>query len=163
MAIEPNAAGRLRLVAATSADPTLRLELLHALQEAPSMPFAPSPELEQAIAACSRCSPEARLSPKRTSLCAEHRSRWNQEMCAAIATADVAETSLETLTRGVLETEEGGVELLSALRKHMDAIRIVLEGYQRGAVQLPAGVADILRDTQRQTPSFLAGGLRTRM
>ena len=126
------------------------------------MPFAPSQELVQAIAACSGCSPEARRSPKRTSLCAEHRARWNQELCAATSALD-AETSLETLARGVLESEQGGVELLSALRKHMDAVRIVLEAYQRGAVQLPAGVADILMDTQRHTPSFLAGGLRTPM
>jgi hypothetical protein len=120
------------------------------------MNFAPSAALLREIGGCDRCGSRGPGASARENLCQEHRSRWNLEVCSEAAESTAAaEVTLDGLARDVLRSERGGVALLTALRKHMDAVRLVWDAHQRGALVLPSGVAEAVHDAQRQTPSFL--------
>ena len=81
MGYEPNAPERLRRVLDSTTDLLLRIELQQALQSSP-MPFAPSVGLRNAIAGCDACRSDGVTPIDRGSLCVEHRSRLNLEICA---------------------------------------------------------------------------------
>ena len=161
--LEPNARRRLRLVAATSRDPELVNDLFQALGE-DRMSFVPSADLLRDIALCAACTQENQEgatppSPRRASLCDDHRARWNLEMCMAeAADASTEASSLQGLVHDVLSSPDGGVQLLSALDRQRRALRLVLEAHARGAVRLPESIARTVERACSSGPRFLNGG-----
>lgn len=161
--LEPNARRRLRLVAATSRDPELVNDLLQALGE-DRMSFVPSADLLRDIALCAACTQESPAAPRtrRAGLCDDHRSRWNLEMCMAeAADASSEAASLKCLVHDVLNSPDGGVQLLSALDRQRRALRLVLEAHARGAVRLPESIAKTVERACTSGPRFLTGGTRS--
>jgi hypothetical protein len=154
--IEPNARRRLQLVAATSRDVALVMDLRQVLGEDHTMSFVPSAELLRDIALCSACTQDAPRSG-RAGLCDDHRSRWNLEAC--MASSDTAEESLDRLVSGVLQ--DGGAQLLSAFDRQRRALRLVLEAHARGAVCLPDSIARTVERAAASGPRFLNGGSRS--
>src|SRR3954471_17185938 len=80
MGFEPNARGRLRLVAAAATDPVLADELVGALEEE-TMSQVPSVDLARAVARCPPCRSPHTSTGGRDGLCEVHRARWNLEAC----------------------------------------------------------------------------------
>jgi hypothetical protein len=156
--IEPNARRRLQLVAATSRDTALVMDLRQVLGEDHTMSFVPSAELLRDIALCSACTQDAPRSG-RAGLCDDHRSRWNLEACMASSETD--EASLDRLVSGVLQSADGGAQLLSAFDRQRRALRLVLEAHARGAVCLPDSIARTVERAATSGPRFLNGGSRS--
>src|ERR1700742_2791518 len=125
MSIEPNARRRLQLVAATSRDSQLVHDLRQVLEEDP-MAFVPSADLLRDIALCAACTQDAPRSG-RAGLCDDHRARWNLEACMASSAESGEEGSLDRLVHGVLQSPDGGAQLLSAFDRQRRALRLVLE------------------------------------
>ncbi len=160
--LEPNARRRLRLVAATSRDLELVKDLRQALEEDHTMSFVPSADLLRDIALCAACTqdgPPPRAG--RVGLCDAHRGRWNLEACMA-ESSDAAEgVSLDRLVSGLLQSPDGGAELLSAFDRQRRALRLVLEAHARGAVRLPDSIALTVERAATSGPRFLNGGMRS--
>lgn len=158
--IEPNARRRFQLIAATSRDPALVKDLRQALGEDHTMSFVPSAELLRDVALCAACTQDAPRSG-RAGLCDGHRARWNLEACMA-STNDVGEdASLDQLVHGVLQSSDGGAQLLSAFDRQRRALRLVLEAHARGAVCLPESIARTVERAATAGPRFLNGGSRS--
>jgi len=161
--LEPNARRRLRLVAATSRDPELVNDLLQVLGE-DRMSFVPSADLLRDIALCAACTQDGPTAPRtrRAGLCDDHRARWNLEMCMTQAADGPGEaSSLQRLVHDVLNSPDGGVQLLSALDRQRRALRLVLEAHARGAVRLPESIARTVERACTSGPRFLTGGSRS--
>lgn len=158
MGFEPNARRRLRLVAATAADPLLAQELVGALEE-DTMSQVPSVDLARAIARCPHCRSVQGSSSCRDGLCEVHRARWNLEACTRTETDRevMIETRLESLLRSALTSEEGGTQFLAAYERQARALDAVWEAHSRGAVQLPQSVADKVELARTSPPRFLQG------
>jgi hypothetical protein len=156
--IEPNARRRLQLVAATSRDAALVKDLRQVLGEDHTMSFVPSAELLRDVALCSACTQDAPRSG-RAGLCDGHRARWNLEAC--MASTDAGEDSLDQLVSGVLQSADGGAQLLSAFDRQRRALRLVLEAHARGAVCLPDSIARTVERAAASGPRFLNGGSRS--
>ena len=159
MGFEPNARRRLRLVAATAADPVLAQELVGALEE-DTMSQVPSVDLARAIARCPHCRSTQGSTSCREGLCEVHRARWNLEACMHTDSDRevVIETHLESLLRRALETEDGGTQFLAAYERQAKALEAVWEAHRRGAVHLPQAVADKVELARATPPRFLQGG-----
>lgn len=158
MGFEPNARRRLRLVAATAANPVLAQELVGVLEE-DTMSLVPSVDLARAIARCPHCRSSQGSTSCRDGLCEVHRARWNLEACMH-SDSDrevMIETHLETLLRRALETEDGGTQFLAAYERQAKALEAVWEAHRRGAVNLPQSVADKVELARTTTPRFLQG------
>lgn len=159
MTIEPNALRRLRLVYATTRDPELAKDLKHVLQD-DRMSFVPSADLLRDIATCMACTHDVSRSG-RAGLCDDHRARWNLEMCMAEVADTHDDASLERLIFGVLTSPDGGTQLLSAFDRQRRALRLVMEAHERGAVDLPASIAQTVERACSSGPRFLTGGTRS--
>jgi len=158
--LEPNARRRLRMVAATSRDLELVKELRQALEEDPTMSFVPSADLLRDIACCAACTQDGPRSG-RAGLCDDHRSRWNLEACMAATSELTEDASLTRLVNGVMQSPDGGAELLSAFDRQRRALRLVLEAHARGAVRLPDSIARTVERAAASGPRFLNGGSRS--
>src|SRR3954471_13652989 len=158
--IEPNARRRLQLIAATSRDAALVMDLRQALGEDHTMSFVPSAELLRDVALCAACTQDAPRSG-RAGLCDDHRARWNFEACMANAGDASDEGSLDRLVHGVLQSPDGGAQLLSAFDRQRRALRLVLEAHARGAVRLPESIAEMVERACTTGPRFLNGGERS--
>lgn len=158
--MEPNARRRLQLVAATSRDAALVRDLRQVLGEDHTMSFVPSAELLRDIALCPVCTQDAPRSG-RAGLCDGHRARWNLEACMATAGDAGDEGSLAYLVSGVLQSTDGGAQLLSAFDRQRRALRLVLEAHARGAVCLPDSIARTVERAALSGPRFLNGGSRS--
>ena len=158
MGFEPNARSRLRLVYETTSDSRLRQELAIVLEEE-SMSQVPSADLRLEIVRCPACRPSNSATLAREELCQVHRGRWNAEACTRVETDREVMTGvyLETLMRRALASDQGGTQFLSAFQRQARALEAVWEAHQRGAVQLPDGVADKVEQARTQVPSFLLG------
>jgi hypothetical protein len=159
--LEPNARRRLRLVAATSRDLELVKDLRQALEEDHPMSFMPSADLLRDIAVCAACTQDG-PSPRagRAGLCDAHRSRWNLEACMAESSEAAEDASLDRLVSGVLQSPDGGAQLLSAFDRQRRALRLVLEAHARGVVRLPESIALTVERAATSGPRFLNGGSR---
>jgi len=161
MGFEPNARRRLRLVATATADPVLQNELAIALEEE-TMSLVPSVDLARAIARCPHCRPADVGTASREGLCEVHRSQWNLEACTTLEPAADREVMtggyLESLLRRALATEDGGTQFLAAYERQARALDAVWEAHRRGAVHLPAAVADKVEEARVMPPRFLRGG-----
>ena len=153
MGFEPFAQRRLRILRATTSDPTLRRELAAVLEE-PGMSFVPSAELLRQVALCAQCEVEAPAAG-RQGLCPTHRARWNLELCSAEASTEDRSGVLESIMEGVLASEAAGRQLLAALDRQLRALTLVWEAHERGAARLPDRVAQAVRDARRNVPSIL--------
>lgn len=158
--IEPNARRRLQLIAATSRDAALVNDLRQVLGEDHTMSFVPSAELLRDVALCAACTQDAPRSG-RAGLCDGHRARWNLEACMASTTESADEASLDQLVHGVLQSPDGGAQLLSAFDRQRRALRLVLEAHERGAVCLPDSIARTVERAAMSGPRFLNGGSRS--
>lgn len=157
--LEPNARRRLQLVAATSRDFQLVKDLRQALEEDDTMSFVPSADLLRDIALCAACTQDGSRSG-RAGLCDDHRARWNLEACMAEASDAAQDGSLDRLVHGVLQSPDGGAQLLSAFDRQRRALRLVLEAHARGAVRLPESIARTVERAASSGPRFLNGGVR---
>lgn len=158
--IEPNARRRLQLVAATSRDAELVKDLRQVLEEDDTMSFVPSADLLRDIALCAACTQDGPRAG-RAGLCDGHRARWNLEACMAQSTDASEEASLNRLVHGVLQSPDGGAQLLSAFDRQRRALRLVLEAHARGAVRLPESIARTVERAATTGPKFLNGGSRS--
>lgn len=160
--IEPNARRRLQLIAATSRDPELVKDLRQVLEEDPTMSFVPSADLLRDIALCAACTQGTQdgTRSRRAGLCDDHRTRWNLEACMAQSSDASEEASLNRLVYGVLQSPDGGAQLLSAFDRQRRALRLVLEAHARGAVRLPDSIARTVERAATSGPRFLNGGSR---
>ena len=70
------------------------------------------------------------------------------------------EASLNRLVYGVLQSPDGGAQLLSAFDRQRRALRLVLEAHARGAVRLPDSIARTVERAATSGPRFLNGGAR---
>ena len=157
MGYEPNAPERLRRVLDSTTDLLLRMELQQALQSSP-MPFAPSVGLRNAIAGCDACRSDGLTPIDRGSLCVEHRSRLNLEICADRAALQEGPVEhLDDLMRRAMASGELGTELLAAFRRQARALDAVWEAYRRGAAHLPDGVAASVERAIVKVPRILGG------
>lgn len=68
--------------------------------------------------------------------------------------------SLQGLVHDILNSPDGGVQLLSALDRQRRALRLVLEAHARGAVRLPESIARTVERACSTGPRFLTGGSR---
>ena len=153
----PREADRLRLVLATTRNPELRAELMHLVKD-PFMPFQPSRSLLDDVAACDHCSPGAAPALAPSTLCSTHHARLRRERWAADRTAaEPLGGELSDVLAHVLGSAGAGLELLTAMRAHATALRMILEAQARGVVHLPEGLADAVTTAARQTPGFLSG------
>src|SRR5437764_5270840 len=118
--IEPNARRRLQLVAATARDPRLVKDLRLALEEDYAMSFVPSADLLRDVALCAACTQDGNRSG-RAGLCEPHRGRWNLEACMAQTSDPTHEATLERLMHGLLQSPDGGAQLLSAFDRQRRA------------------------------------------
>jgi conjugal transfer/entry exclusion protein len=82
------------------------------------------------------------------------------ESCAhGVADREVMlEGQLELLLRRALASEDGGTQFLAAYERQARALDAVWEAHRRGAVQLPAAVADKVEQARTTPPRFLSGG-----
>lgn len=160
--IEPNARRRLQLIAATSRDPQLVKDLRQVLEEDPTMSFVPSADLLREIALCAACTQgnQDGARSRRAGLCDDHRARWNLEACMAESSDASEEASLNRLVYGILQSPDGGAQLLSAFDRQRRALRLVLEAHARGAVRLPDSIARTVERAATSGPRFLNGGSR---
>ena len=157
MGYEPNAPERLRRVLDSTTDLLLRMELQQVLQSSP-MPFAPSVGLRNAIAGCDACRSDGVAPIDRGSVCVEHRSRLNLEICADRAALQEGPVEhLDDLMRRAMASGEMGTELLAAFRRQARALDAVWEAYRRGAAQLPDGVAASVERAIVKVPRILGG------
>ncbi len=157
MSLEPNASLRLRLLRDTTTDLILRMELQQALDSTP-MSFLPSVALRNAIAACDACRSAGSAPVDRSELCAEHRSRYNLEVCADRAALQEGPIEhLDELMRRAMASGELGTELLTAFRRQARALDAVWEAYRRGAAQLPDGVAANVERALVKVPRIIGG------
>lgn len=69
--------------------------------------------------------------------------------------------SLNHLVHGVLQSPDGGAQLLSAFDRQRRALRLVLEAHARGAVRLPESIARTVERAAASGPRFLNGGSRS--
>lgn len=155
MSIEPNARRRLQLIAATTRDPELLMDLRLVLEEDP-MSFVPSADLLRRIATCAECTQDAPRAG-RAGLCDDHRSRWNLEACAANVDEGCTHVSLQRLVSGVLASPDGGAQLLAAFEQQRRALNLVREAHNRGAVRLPESIAASVERACQSGPRFLGG------
>lgn len=166
MGFEPNARRRLRLVACATTDPLLRQELASALLEEEPMSLVPSVDLARAIARCPHCRPVHAGTLGREGLCEVHRAQWNLEACSDREVAGGREVmtggNLESLMRRALATADGGTQFLAAYERQARALDAVWEAHSRGAVQLPAAVADKVEEARTSPPRFLRGSADAR-
>jgi conjugal transfer/entry exclusion protein len=158
--IEPNARRRLQLIAATSRDAALVKDLRQVLGEDHTMSFVPSAELLRDVALCAACTQDAPRSG-RAGLCDAHRARWNLEACMSRSSDAAEDASLDRLVHGVLQSPDGGAQLLSAFDRQRRALRLVLEAHARGAVCLPDSIARTVEHAAMSGPRFLNGGSRS--
>lgn len=161
--IEPNARRRLQLVAATTRDSQLVKDLRQVLEEDHTMSFVPSAELLREIALCAACTQDCSQDGHRSGragLCDDHRARWNLEACMAQSSDASEDASLNRLVYGVLQSPDGGAQLLSAFDRQRRALRLVLEAHARGAVRLPDSIARTVERAATSGPRFLNGGSR---
>lgn len=122
------------------------------------MPFAPSVALRNAIAGCDACLSDGISPVERDALCAAHRSRFNQEVCADRAALQEGPLDhLDDLMRRAMASGELGTELLAAFRRQARALDAVWEAYRRGAAQLPDGVAATVERALVKVPRILGG------
>jgi len=78
------------------------------------------------------------------------------------ATSELTEdASLTRLVNGVMQSPDGGAELLSAFDRQRRALRLVLEAHARGAVRLPDSIARTVERAAASGPRFLNGGSRS--
>ena len=163
MGFEPKARRRLWLVVRTTLDPGLRHELEDALEEE-TMALVPSVDLARAIARCPHCRPTEPPSPSdrpsREGLCEVHRGRWNLEACTEVEVDREAllGDGLESLMRRALASADGGTQFHAAFERQVRALDAVWEAHRRGAVNLPAAVAEKVEDARTRPPRFLGGG-----
>lgn len=124
------------------------------------MSQVPSVDLARAIARCPHCRSSHASTSTREGLCEVHRARWNMEACAnGVADREVMlEGQLELLLRRALASEDGGTQFLAAYERQARALDAVWEAHRRGAVQLPASVADKVEQARTTPPRFLSGG-----
>lgn len=121
-------------------------------------PFAPSVGLRNAIAGCEACRSDGSSPVDRTTLCSQHRSRFNLEVCAdRAALQEGPDEHLDDLMRRVMATGELGTELLSAFRRQARALDAVWEAYRRGAAHLPDPVAASVEGALVKVPRILGG------
>jgi hypothetical protein len=162
MSLEPNAGRRLRLLASSTTDLVLRMELQQILESA-QMPFVSSVGLRNAIAGCDACRSDGVATIDRSQLCDVHRARYNLEMCADRAALEEGPVEhLDELMKRAMASEELGTELLAAFRRQARALDAVWEAYRRGAAQLPDGVAATVERALVNVPRIL-GGAPSRM
>lgn len=122
------------------------------------MPFQPSHALLDDVTACAQCAPGAAPALAPSTLCPAHHARLRRERWAADRTAaEPMGGELADVLEHVLASAGAGLELLTAMRAHASALRMVLEAHARGVVQLPDGLADALTRAEQQTPGFLSG------
>jgi hypothetical protein len=138
----------------------LRSELASAFEDE-SMSLVPSVDLACEIARCPHCRPRAigSSTTSREGLCEIHRARWNLEACTRVDTDREVMTGvyLESLMRRALESEDGGTQFLAAFERQARALEAVWEAHSRGAVALPAGVAEKVERARTTAPPFLRG------
>lgn len=157
MSLEPDAAGRLRLLRDTTTDLLLRMELQQVLDSTP-MSFLPSVALRNAIAACDACRSDGSAPIDRSELCANHRPRYNLEVCADRAALQEGPVDhLDELMRRAMASGELGTELLAAFRRQARALDSVWEAYRRGAAQLPDSVAANVERALVKVPRIIGG------
>jgi len=133
------------------------MELQQALKGS-SMSFVPSVGLRNAIAGCDACRSDGIAPVDRETLCAEHRSRFNLEVCADRAALQEGPVEhLDDLMRRAMARGELGTELLAAFRRQAKALDAVWEAYRRGAAQLPDGVASSVERALVKVPRMLGG------
>ena len=157
MSVEPSALQRLHLASDSTSDLLLSMELQQVLQS-PSMHFAPSVGLRNAIAGCDVCGSDGMSPIDRERLCASHRARLNLEVCSDRAALQVGPLEhLDDLMRRAMASGEMGTELLTAFRRQARALDTVWEAYRRGAAQLPDSVAATVESALVKVPRILAG------
>lgn len=157
MGFEPNAPSRLRLFLDTTTDALLRIELQQALQSSMN-PFSPSVGLRNAIAGCDTCRSDGIAPIDRETLCGDHRSRFNLEVCADRAALQEGPVEhLDDLMRRAMATGDLGTELLAAFRRQARALDAVWEAYRRGAANLPDPVAASVELALVKVPRILGG------
>lgn len=157
MSLEPNAPRRLHLLLASTSDLVLRKELQKALESSP-MPFVPSVGLRNAIVGCDTCASDGTTPLDRSSLCLDHRARFNMEVCADRAALQEGPVDhLDELMRRAMASGELGTELLAAFRRQARALDAVWEAYRRGAAQLPDSVAASVERALVKVPRILGG------
>ncbi len=125
------------------------------------MSFVPSADLLRDIALCVACTQDGPAPRNRAGLCDTHRSRWNLEACMAESSEATEDASLNRLVSGVLQSPDGGAQLLSAFDRQRRALRLVLEAHARGAVRLPESIARTVERAATSGPRFLNGGSRS--
>lgn len=122
------------------------------------MPFQPSRALLDDVAACAHCASGAAPALAPSTLCATHHARLRRERWAADrSAAEPMGGDLAEVLEHVLASAGAGLELLTAMRAHASALRMVLEAHARGVVHLPDGLADAVTRAEQQTPGFLSG------
>ena len=157
MGFEPNAGQRLHLLLRSTTDLSLRLELQQLLETSP-MQFVPSVGLRNAIAGCDACPSDGVGPIDRAALCAQHRARFNIEVCAdRAALQEGPDEHLDELMRRAMAAGEVGTELLVAFRSQARALDAVWEAYRRGAAHLPDGVASGVERALVKVPRLLRG------
>jgi len=157
VSLEPNPSLRLRLLCDTTTDFILRMELQQVLESTP-MSFLPSVALRNAIGACDACRSDGVAPINRAELCAEHRPRYNLELCADRAALQEGPVDhLDELMRRAMASGEMGTELLAAFRRQARALDAVWEAYRRGAAQLPDGVAANVERALVKVPRIISG------
>ena len=125
------------------------------------MPFQPSRSLLDDVAACDLCAPGAAPALAPSTLCSTHHARLRRERWAADRSdAEPLGGELADVLEHVLGSAGAGLELLTAMRAHAAALRMILEAHARGVVHLPDGLADAVTRAARQTPGFLSGSPR---
>jgi hypothetical protein len=125
------------------------------------MSQVPSVDLARAIARCPHCRSSLTGISSRDGLCEVHRARWNLEACLQESGSErevMSSQRLESLLRSALASEEGGTQFLAAYERQARALEAVWEAHRRGAVQLPAAVADKVEQARTTPPCFLRGG-----
>ena len=159
MGFEPNATQRLRLYFDSTPDLLLRMELQQLLHSSTMPPlFAPSVDLRNAIAGCDACRSDGVAPIDRESLCVDHRSRLNLEICADRAVLQEGPLEhLDDLMRRAMASGDFGTELLTAFRRQARALDSVWEAYRRGAAHLPDGVAASVEHALVKVPRILGG------
>lgn len=125
------------------------------------MPFQPSRSLLDDVAACEHCAPGAAPALAPSTLCSAHHARLRRERWAADRlAAEPLGGEMADVLEHVLGSAGAGLELLTAMRAHAAALRMILEAHARGVVHLPDGLADAATRAARQTPGFLSGPAR---
>lgn len=112
------------------------------------MPPVPSDNLAAAIAECEQCRFRG------LALCEVHDAAWQLE--TRLDSQPMAE-DVRLVYSNVLDVAGGRDTLLGAFRSQLAALNLVWEAHQRGAIRLPASVADTVARARAETPDFLRG------